>query len=147
VATQIFSFFLSLFEVAWMHTSCFCFPLDTSKQIGKIGCVASKDDDFRKIPSKSFGPVKYHQKIQRYLELAFCHIFRRARRQLHLPACVAGSSSPPARASPASVRAEAAVDPSSPARPLSDGDGLIGDGDGGSSLLAIAPAHASSLLN
>jgi hypothetical protein len=29
-------------------------------QKGKIGCVALKDDDFRKIPPKSFGPVKYH---------------------------------------------------------------------------------------
>ena len=26
----------------------------------KIGSVASKDVDFRKIPLKEFGPVKYH---------------------------------------------------------------------------------------
>ena len=27
---------------------------------GKIGSVASKDRDFRKIPLKDIGPVKYH---------------------------------------------------------------------------------------
>ena len=34
--------------------------LSPQKLSGKIGCVALKDDDFRKILLKSFGPLKYH---------------------------------------------------------------------------------------
>ena len=38
---------------------------------GKIGLIAPKDDDFRKIPLKTFGTVKYHRKNECYLKLAF----------------------------------------------------------------------------
>ena len=31
--------------------------------VGKIGLIALKDGDFRKISLKSFGPVKYHPKM------------------------------------------------------------------------------------
>ena len=35
---------------------------------GKIGSVASKGCDLRKIPLKEFGPVKYHWKVHTWTE-------------------------------------------------------------------------------
>ena len=34
------------------------------KNVGKIGLIAPKEDDFWKIPLKNVSPVKYHQKCE-----------------------------------------------------------------------------------
>ena len=47
---------------------------------GKIGLIASKDHDIRKIPSNFRRSVKYNRKNTNYWDIAFRHIWRRRRR-------------------------------------------------------------------
>ena len=85
--------------------------------------------------------------MQSYLELAFCHVFRRARRQLRLPVRAAGFCLQlAASCSPASSR--------SPARPLSCGLAvrlpsarlLVGEDDGVTAAVALLVLACARLL-
>ena len=49
-------------------------------EVGKIGLIALKDHDFRKIPPKSFGPVKYHRKLQTLPQISIPSHFPLTRR-------------------------------------------------------------------
>jgi len=49
-------------------------------KIGKIGLIALKDHDFRKIPPKSFGPVTYHRKLQTLPQISIPSHFPLTRR-------------------------------------------------------------------